>query len=99
MTSSDSAALLVGRSTSLPLWNVASARTRATRWGAFTARHRDCAASISLNAIARPAAGAGALGDLAPVPDGGEGRLGAMLETCGSADVSVSPVGSGGEDL
>jgi pimeloyl-ACP methyl ester carboxylesterase len=24
---------------------------------------------------------------------------GAMLETCGSADVSVSPVGSGGEDV
>ena len=35
---------------------VAPARTRATRWGAFTARQRSCADSISLNAIARPAA-------------------------------------------
>src|SRR6478752_5696240 len=56
MTSSVSVVLPVGRSTSLPWWNVAPARTRATRWGAFTARHRDCAASMSLNAIARPAA-------------------------------------------
>jgi hypothetical protein len=30
----DSVALLVGRSTSLPWWKVAPARTRATRWGA-----------------------------------------------------------------
>ena len=44
-----------GRSTSLPRWNVAPARTRATRWGAFTERQRDWAASMSLNAIARPA--------------------------------------------
>jgi hypothetical protein len=36
------------RSTSTPLWNVASARTRATRCGPFTARHRSWAASISL---------------------------------------------------
>src|SRR5664279_6243367 len=56
MTSSVSVVLTVGRSTSLPWWKVAPARTRATRWGAFTARHRDCAASMSLNAIASPAA-------------------------------------------
>src|SRR3954447_19271201 len=36
--------------------NVARARTRATRWGAFTARQRSWAAVISLNAMARPAA-------------------------------------------
>ena len=35
---------------------VAPTRTRATRWGALTARQRSCADSISLNAIARPAA-------------------------------------------
>src|SRR5215204_4314124 len=46
----------VGRSTSLPRSNRAPARTRATRWGAFTARQRVWAASMSLNAIARPAA-------------------------------------------
>src|ERR1022692_1378163 len=34
----------------------APARTSATRWGAFTARQRSCADSMSLNAIARPAA-------------------------------------------
>ena len=44
-----------GRSTSLPLSNRAPARTSATRWGALTARQRDCAASISLNAMAIPA--------------------------------------------
>ena len=37
-----------GRSSSLPLWNTAPARTRATRCGALTARQRACAASISL---------------------------------------------------
>ena len=37
-----------GRSTSLPFSNLAPARTSATRWGALTARQRDCAASISL---------------------------------------------------
>jgi len=37
-----------GRSRSLPLWKTAPARTRATRCGALTARHRTCAASISL---------------------------------------------------
>ena len=37
-----------GRSTSLPFSNRAPARTSATRCGAFTARQRDCAASISL---------------------------------------------------
>ena len=37
-----------GRSTSWPFSNLAPARTRATRCGAFTARQRDCAASISL---------------------------------------------------
>jgi hypothetical protein len=36
--------------------NVAPARTRATRWGALTARQRSWAAVISLNAMARPAA-------------------------------------------
>src|SRR5580693_4223625 len=35
---------------------VAPARTRATRWGAFTQRQRSCAASMSLKAMARPAA-------------------------------------------
>ena len=30
-------------------------RTSATRWGALTIRHRVCADSISLNAIATPA--------------------------------------------
>ncbi len=45
-----------GRSMSLPLMKVAPARTRATRWGAFTARQRSWADSMSLNAIARPAA-------------------------------------------
>jgi len=38
----------VGRSSSLPLWKVAPARTRATRWGALTARQRAWAASMSL---------------------------------------------------
>ena len=37
-----------GRSSSLPLWKTAPARTRATRCGALTARQRACAASISL---------------------------------------------------
>ena len=37
-----------GRSSSLPLWNTAPARTRATKCGALTARQRACAASISL---------------------------------------------------
>jgi hypothetical protein len=47
---------------SLPFLNTAPARTSATRWGSLTARHRVCADSMSLNAIATPA-GAGALGD------------------------------------
>ena len=65
-----------GRSTSLPLMKVAPARTRATRWGALTARQRSWADSMSLNAIARPGGPrAGALGDLGPVPDRGEGGL------------------------
>lgn len=38
----------MGRSSSLPLWNTAPARTRATRCGALTARHRVWAASMSL---------------------------------------------------
>src|SRR5215472_10816385 len=41
---------------SLPLVNTAPARTGATRRGALTARHRVCADSMSLNAIATPAA-------------------------------------------
>lgn len=38
----------MARSSSLPLWNKAPARTRATRRGALTARQRVCAASMSL---------------------------------------------------
>lgn len=38
----------LGRSTITPFSKVAPARTRATRWGALTARHRSWAASISL---------------------------------------------------
>ena len=34
----------------------APARTRATRWGALTARQRAWAASMSLNAMAKPVA-------------------------------------------
>ena len=45
-----------GRSTSVPLGNLAPARTRATRWGALTARQRAWADSMSLNAMATPAA-------------------------------------------
>ena len=45
-----------GRSASLPLTKVAPARTSATRCGALTIRQRRCADSISLNAIASPAA-------------------------------------------
>src|SRR5262249_19021143 len=41
---------------SLPPANVAPARTRATRCGALTIRQRRCADSMSLNAMARPAA-------------------------------------------
>ena len=44
-----------GRSMSLAFSNTAPARTRATRCGAFTARQRASAASISLNATASPA--------------------------------------------
>ena len=36
------------RSTSTPLWKTAPARTRATRWGALTARQRAWAESMSL---------------------------------------------------
>jgi hypothetical protein len=43
-----SGVMSTGRSSSLPLWNTAPARTRATRCGALTARQRVCAASISL---------------------------------------------------
>ena len=43
-----SGVMSTGRSSNLPLWNTAPARTTATRCGAFTARQRDCAASISL---------------------------------------------------
>jgi hypothetical protein len=39
-----------------PFLKVAPARTKATRWGALTARHLDWADSISLNAMATPAA-------------------------------------------
>ena len=47
---------LSGRSTSLPLSKWAPARTSATRCGAFTALQRFCADSMSLKAIATPAA-------------------------------------------
>jgi len=40
----------------LPFSNLAPARTRATRWGALTARQRAWADSMSLKAIATPAA-------------------------------------------
>ncbi len=55
---------------SLPFLNTAPARTSATRWGALTARHRVCADSMSLNAIATPAAREpGALGDSLAKPE------------------------------
>src|SRR6478609_2476901 len=41
---------------SFPFLNLAPARTRATRWGALTARQRACADSMSLHACAIPAA-------------------------------------------
>jgi MFS family permease len=45
----DSAGVMsMGRSSSLPLWKTAPARTRATKCGALTARQRVWAASISL---------------------------------------------------
>ena len=70
-----SASWSVGRSMSLPLWNVAPARTRATRWGAFTARHRDCAASMLERHRQAGGAGAGAFGDLSAELHGREGRF------------------------
>ena len=45
-----------GRSTSLPFSMVAPARTWATRCGALTARQQAWAGSMSLNALATPAA-------------------------------------------
>ena len=55
---------------SLPFLNTAPARTGATRWGALTARHRVCADSMSLNAIASAGgAGAGAPGDSLAKPE------------------------------
>ena len=55
---------------SLPFLNTAPARTSATRWGALTARHRVCADSMSLNAIATPAAREpGPLGDSLAKPE------------------------------
>src|SRR6516164_223128 len=48
--------MATARSSSLPLWNTAPARTSATRCGALMARQCDCAVSISLNAMAIPAA-------------------------------------------
>src|SRR6266542_5443281 len=60
----------------LPFLNAAPARTSATRWGALTARHRVCADSMSLNAIATPAAREpGPLVTRLAKPDGGEGGL------------------------
>jgi hypothetical protein len=43
-----SGVMSVGRSSSLPLWKTAPARTRATSSGALTLRQRACAASMSL---------------------------------------------------
>lgn len=40
----------------MPFLKVAPARTRATRWGALTARHLAWADSMSLKAIVMPAA-------------------------------------------
>ena len=55
---------------SLPFLNTAPARTSATRWGALTARHQVCADSMSLNAIATPAAREpGPLGDSLAKPE------------------------------
>ena len=45
-----------GRSTTTPSRKIVPARTTATRWGALTALQRVWADSISLNAMARPAA-------------------------------------------
>ena len=47
-TAGSAAAVSSGRSTSSPSQKVAPARTKATRWGALTARQRSWAASISL---------------------------------------------------
>lgn len=70
-----------GRSTSLPWWKVASARTRATRWGALTARQRVWAVSNELERHGQAGrTGAGAFGDLGPMPHGREGRLHRYLE-------------------
>ena len=52
---------------SLPFLTTAPARTSATRWGALTARHRVCADSMSLNAIASP--GSRAAGDSLAKPE------------------------------
>lgn len=51
----DHAATASGRSTSRPRPKRAPARTRSTRWGAFTARHRCWADSANLKTIARAA--------------------------------------------
>ncbi len=65
-----------GRSTFLLLVKVAPARTRATRWGALTARQRFWAAWISLKAMASPAARLPGLRVTnVAVPDGGKGGL------------------------
>jgi len=50
------ASLVVGSFDELPFSNRAPARTSGTRWGAMTARQRCCADSMSLNAMATPAA-------------------------------------------
>src|ERR1700693_42412 len=57
---------------SLPFLDTAPARTSATRWDALTARHRVCADSMSLNALASTSTGgggAGALGDSLAKPE------------------------------
>jgi hypothetical protein len=57
---------LVGSFDELAVLECRAGRDQRDEWGALTARHRVCADSMSLNAIAIPAAlEPGALGDLA----------------------------------
>ncbi len=66
----------LGRSMSLPLWNVAPARTRATRCGALTARPAVLSCLDQLERHRQTGrARAGTFGDFGAVPDGGERRL------------------------
>jgi hypothetical protein len=65
----------VGRSSSLPLWNTAPARTRATRCGALTARQRLRGVDQSVGHGNPRRARSGPFGHLGPQPRCGEGRL------------------------